>query len=159
MPHLPNTAHPCPSRSAHEHSSAFLAMSLPLHRHVSASHHASSPHSHAPVRYAGARTILTCALSPYDALALLDHLCSCARPRPCTHTQALRLLHDSPCSSCLASPRPFPLSCSSVVSALAPHALCALRPCHSAARPRTHLCPCTCRLHSRAMSLRNVPPA
>jgi hypothetical protein len=35
----------------------------------------------------------------------------------------------------------------------------ALRPRRSAARPCTHSCPCTCRLHSRATSLRNVPPA
>jgi hypothetical protein len=96
-PHLPGTAHPCPSRSAHAHSSAFPAMSLPLHRHVSAARHASSPCSHAPVRYASARTTLTCALSPYAALALLGHLCSCASPRPYTHTQALRLLHIRPC--------------------------------------------------------------
>jgi hypothetical protein len=72
-------------------------MSLPLHRRVSAARHASSPHPHAPVRYAGARATLTCALSPYAALELLGHLCSCARPRPCTHTQALRLLHVRPC--------------------------------------------------------------
>jgi hypothetical protein len=96
-PHLPGTAHPCPSRSAHAHSSAFPAMSLPLHRHVSAARHASSPRSHAPVRYAGARATLTCALRPYDTLALLGHLCSCASPRPYTHTQALRLLHIRPC--------------------------------------------------------------
>jgi hypothetical protein len=35
----------------------------------------------------------------------------------------------------------------------------ALRPHRSAGCPHTHLCPCTCRLHSIATSLRNVPPA
>jgi hypothetical protein len=34
---------------------------------------------------------------PYAALQLLGHLCSGARPRPYTHTQALRLLHVRPC--------------------------------------------------------------
>jgi hypothetical protein len=96
-PHLPGTAHPCPSRSALAHSFAFPTMSLSLHRRVSAARHASSPHPHVPVRYAGARATLTCALSPYAALELLGHLCSCARPRPYTHTQALCLLHVRPC--------------------------------------------------------------
>jgi hypothetical protein len=82
-----------------------------------------------------------------------------ADPRPvaiptCTPNHRCSRANRS-CLSRLASPRPFPLSCLCVVSALVPPVLVR---CARVARPlaRTHPCPCTCRLHSRATSLLNV---